>query len=330
VQTITSLQALSARPRAVAIGTFDGVHIGHREVIQTMLQLARQEQLISSVLTFDRHPLALIDPSRQPRMLTPASVKLVLLSEMNPDELIVLPFTWELATQTADEFCRHVLVGALRARVVVVGASFTYGAGAAGTPATLIASGAELGFRTVVVPLATARGKPISSTRIRRLLATGALEEVREILGRPPSTHGSVVVGLRRGRTLGVPTANLQVEAGTIFPGRGVYAARALVDGRWYRAAVNVGHNPTFHSRTEEAVTIHIEAYLLDFNADIYGHEIRVDFLHKIRDEARFDDVASLVAQMQQDIALTAQLDDPAFTEVGLAPSRGGSAPGRR
>ena len=128
-----------------------------------------------------------------------------------------------------------------------------------------------------------------------------------------------MVAGLRRGRTLGVPTANLEVEAGTIFPGRGVYAARALVDGHWYRAAVNVGHNPTFHSRNEEAVVVHIEAFLLDFEDDIYGHEIRVDFLHKIRDEARFDDVPSLVAQMQDDIRIAAESSDPAFAEVGLA-----------
>ncbi len=116
-----------------------------------------------------------------------------------------------------------------------------------------------------------------------------------------------------------MPTANLEVEAGTIFPGRGVYAARALVDGRWYRAAVNVGHNPTFHRRDEEAVVVHIEAFLLDFSGDIYGREIRVDFLHKIRDEARFDDVPSLVAQMQDDIRIAGELADPAFAEVGLS-----------
>ena len=315
----TSLDTLARRPRAVAIGTFDGVHIGHQEVVRTTLQAAREEGLTSTVLTFDRHPMALIDAAHLPRLLTPAKVKIALLAGLHPDELIVLPFTAELARQSAEEFCRTVVAGALRASVVVVGANFTFGAGGAGTAQTLEALGAELRFRTNAVPLATAGGKPISSTRIRRLLQTGALEEVREILGRPPSTHGSVVEGLRRGRALGVPTANLEVEAGTIFPGRGVYAARAMVDGRWYRAAVNVGHNPTFHSRREEAVVVHVEAFLLDFSGNIYGHEIQVDFLHKIRDEARFGDVPSLVAQMQVDIRLAAELADPAFAEVGLS-----------
>jgi len=315
----TSLETLARRPRAVAIGTFDGVHVGHQEVVRATLAVAREGGLTSTVLTFDGHPMALIDPAHQPRLLMPAKVKVALLAGLHPDELIVLPFTAELAGQSADEFCRSIVADTLHARVVVVGVNFTFGAGGAGTAQTLEREGATLGFRTIALPLATAGGRAISSTRIRRLLQTGALEEVREILGRPPSTHGSVVAGLRRGRTLGVPTANLEVEAGTIFPGRGVYAARALVDGRWYRAAVNVGHNPTFHSRAEEAVVVHIEAFLLDFNGDIYGHEIRVDFLHKIRDEARFADVPSLVAQMQNDIRMAAELPDPAFAEVGLS-----------
>ena len=142
----------------------------------------------------------------------------------------------------------------------------------------------------MAVSLVTEHGKTISSTRIRRLLNHGELEEVREILGRPPSAAGLVVAGDRRGRTLGVPTANIDVDAGTIFPGRGVYAARVLVDGVWYRAAVNIGHNPTFRSKAVETTHVTVEAFLLDFGGDIYERPIRVDFLHKIRDEQRFDD----------------------------------------
>ena len=318
MELYTSAQMLPDRPRAVAIGTFDGVHVGHQQVVRTVLEEARKEQLTSTVVTFDRHPLAVLAPERQPRLLTPLKVKIGLLEALQPDELLVLPFTSEMAAMPADEFCRQVIAEALHARVVVVGANFTFGAGGAGTAATLDLAGEKLGFRTVVVPLAKAGGHPISSTRIRRLLQSGALEDVRQILGRPPCTRGAVVRGLRRGRTLGVPTANLEVEADTLFPGRGVYAARALVDGNWYRAAVNIGHNPTFHSRDEETATVHIEAFLLGFEGDIYGHDIRVDFLHKIRDEARFADPEGLVAQMHQDIDATAMLPDPAFTEVGL------------
>jgi riboflavin kinase/FMN adenylyltransferase len=169
------------------------------------------------------------------------------------------------------------------------------------------------------VDLVTEHGKTISSTRIRRLLSHGELEEVREILGRRPSAAGLVVAGDQRGRTLGVPTANIDVEAGTIFPGRGVYAARVLVDGIWYRAAVNIGHNPTFRSKAVETTHVTVEAFLLDFSGDIYERPIHVDFLHKLRDEHRFDSVAELVTQMRRDIAETAGLEDPAFAAVGLA-----------
>ena len=318
MELFRSLSELASRPRAVAIGTFDGVHAGHQKVVRTALELARDAGLTGSVLTFDRHPLAVIDPVRQPRLLTPPKTKIALLAALHPDELVVLPFTTELAALSPGSFCRRVLAGALQARVVVVGANFTFGRRGFGTPEELRTAGRQLGFRTVVVPLETSGGRPISSTRIRTLLQKGALEEVRAILGRPPSTRGSVVHGVRRGRTLGVPTANLEVEAGTIFPGRGVFAARALVDGHWHRAAVNIGHNPTFRSRTADTTTVHIEAFLLGFQENIYGHEIRVDFLHKIRDEVRFDSVESLVAQMQTDIRATAELHDPAYDEVGL------------
>jgi riboflavin kinase/FMN adenylyltransferase len=142
---------------------------------------------------------------------------------------------------------------------------------------------------------------------------------VRAILGRPPSTSGEVVGGWQRGRTMGVPTANLDVVAGTIFPGRGVYAGRAFVEGRWYRTAVNVGHNPTFHDASEEVAIVRIEAHLLDFSGLLYGKHIRVDFLRKLRPEERFDSIDALVTQMRADIELTRGLTDEAYAEVGLA-----------
>ena len=204
--------------------------------------------------------------------------------------------------------------------VVVVGENFNFGAGGAGDAAQLRACGAANEYEVEVCPLVTEHGEAISSTRIRRLLHRGELEEVREILGRPPSAAGVVVHGDKRGRTLGVPTANLDVEAGTIFPGRGVYAARALVDGTWYRAAVNVGHNPTFQSREEITTHVTVEAFLLEFSGDIYDREIRLDFLHKIREERRFDSVEALVEQMRLDIAAAGSLADPAFEAAGLPP----------
>lgn len=321
MRIVSDLGALAPAPRAVAIGTFDGVHAGHRAVIGTAVRLGRERGLTTSVLTFDRHPLAVLDPARQPRLLTAPREKQRLIAELGPDELVVLPFDESLAALDAASFCAEVLAGGLGARLVVVGENFRFGAGGGGDAATLRACGAAYGFETVVVSLVTEDGHPISSTRIRRLLREGRLEEVREILGRPPSATGRVARGRRRGRTLGVPTANVDVEAGTIFPGRGVYAARVCVDGAWYRAAVNVGHNPTFQSRDEATTHVSVEAHLLGFSGDIYERDIRVDFLHKLRDEERYESAEALVAQMRRDIAATAALDDPAFAEVGLPPA---------
>jgi len=319
MRVVSDLADLERRPRALAIGTFDGVHVGHRAVIGHAVALAAERSLLGSVVTFDRHPLAVVDPSHAPRLLTPLTEKIRLIEELGPEELVLLPFDEGLAALTPAGFCDQVLAEALQARVVVVGENFNFGAGGSGDAAQLRTCGAAHGFETVAVGLITEHGKTISSTRIRRLLNHGELEEVREILGRPPSASGLVVVGERRGRTLGVPTANIDVEAGMIFPGRGVYGARVLVDGAWYRGAVNIGHNPTFRSKAAETTHVTVEAFLLGFSGDIYERPIRVDFLHKIRDERRFDAVEELVAQMRRDIAQTADLEDPAFAEVGLA-----------
>ena len=319
MRVVRDLSQLEPRTRAVAIGTFDGVHVGHQAVIGRAVELGRERGLLTSVVTFDRHPLAVVAPDHVPRLLTPLAEKVRLIAELGPDELVLLPFDERLAALTAAEFCGQVLGAALRARVVVVGENFNFGAGGAGDAARLRACGEVRGFETVALPLVTEHGKTISSTRIRLLLHEGELEEVREILGRPPSATGRVVAGDRRGRTLGVPTANIDVEAGTIFPGRGVYAARVHVRDRWYRGAVNIGHNPTFRSRQEETAHVTVEAFLLEFAGDIYHSDIRVDFLHRIREEKRFASVDELVAQMRDDIAVTAALDDPAFAEVGLA-----------
>jgi len=169
-----------------------------------------------------------------------------------------------------------------------------------------------------VVPLLQSHGRPISSSRIRRLLHDGRLPEVRAILGRPPRLVGVVVHGDKRGRTLGFPTANIDAHTGMIFPGRGVYAARARLDGRWYRAAVNVGHNPTFLHPGDETAFVRIEAYLLDFQGDAYGADMVVDFLARLRGEQTFASAADLVARMHDDIARTAALNDRAFLELGL------------
>jgi riboflavin kinase / FMN adenylyltransferase len=318
MEVVTDIAALTPRPRALALGTFDGVHAGHRAVIGRALALARERGLTSAVVTFDRHPLTVVDPARVPRLLTSNDEKIRLVGELGPDEIILLPFDREFAALSPADFCGGLLAGDLQARAVVVGENFNFGARGAGDTTQLRACGADHGYTVEVCPLVTEHGETISSTRIRRLLHDGELEEVREILGRPPSATGLVVHGDKRGRTLGVPTANVDVEAGTIFPGRGVYAARALVRGEWYRAAVNIGHNPTFQSREEPTTHVTVEAFLLEFGGDIYDSEIRLDFLHKIRDERRFESVDALVVQMRLDIQAAGSLADPELDAVGL------------
>jgi len=312
--------AAPAHPRVVALGTFDGVHVGHQAVIGRAVARAREEGLASAVVTFDRHPLSVVDPGRTPRLLTPLEEKLGLIATLGPDEAVVLPFDAALASLPAEAFCRDLLHSRLRARAVVVGENFRFGAGGAGDPEALRRWGEELGLAVEVVPLVNHGGQPISSSRIRRLLARGALEEVRAILGRPPAAEGVVVGGDRRGRRLGVPTANVDVEAHRVFPGRGVYLAAARVGADWFRAAVNVGRAPTFRAADDEAAHLLVEAHLLGFSGDLYGRRLRLEFLHKLRDEQRFDDVDGLLAQLRRDLRAAAALDDPVLREHGLPP----------
>jgi riboflavin kinase / FMN adenylyltransferase len=318
MRVIDDLTDLAPHARSVAIGTFDGVHIGHQLVIDAALEAARARDLTAAVVTFDHHPLAVVDPAHQPRLLTPPAVKQELIAALGIDELIVLHFDAALAGLEASAFCRDVLKAQLQTEVAAVGENFTYGARGAGTAASLADCGRQLGFETIVVPLLTSGGRPISSSRIRRLLHEGRLPDVRAILGRPPRTVGLVVHGDKRGRTLGFPTANIEAHTGMIFPGRGVYAARVRLHGRWYRAAVNVGHNPTFLHRGDEEAFVRIEAYLLDFSGDAYGAIVTVDFLARLRDEEKFARPAELVERMHNDIERTAALDDESFAEAGL------------
>jgi riboflavin kinase/FMN adenylyltransferase len=318
MRVVDDLSKLPAHTRSLAIGTFDGVHAGHQRVIGAALEAARARRLPAAVVTFDHHPLAIVDPAHQPRLLTPPAVKQALIAALGVDEFVVLHFDAALAAMEPAAFCHDILKTQLRTEVAAVGENFTFGARGAGTAASLAECGRRLGFETVIVPLLTADGRPISSSRIRRLLHEGRLPEVRAILGRPPRTVGLVVHGDKRGRTLGFPTANVEAHTGMIFPGRGVYAARVRLQGSWFRAAVNVGHNPTFRHKGDEEAFVRIEAYLLGFSGDAYGAILTVDFLAKLRDEEKFSSPEALVERMHTDIERTGALVDPSYAEVGL------------
>ncbi len=283
---ITLLPDVAARPRRVAVGTFDGVHLGHREVIAGA----------DTVLTFDPHPVSVVAPGSEPRLLTTLERKAELVGGLGVQELVVIPFDREFSARSAQEFLDDVLVGRLGATHVSVGENFHFGHRAQGSPELLRADGR---FETRVVPLLEVDGEVVSSSHIRGLVLGGALEYAGRLLGEPFVVDGPVTHGDRRGRTLGFPTANLVPREGACTPGHGVYACRArTADGAWHVAAVNVGVRPTFDSGLGEL----IEAFLLDFDGDLYDTDLRVQFLTRLRGERRFEDVDALVEQMGRDV----------------------------
>jgi riboflavin kinase / FMN adenylyltransferase len=271
----------AAGPRSVAIGTFDGVHLGHREVIRGS----------DTVLTFDPHPLSVIHPEATPKLLNPFSVKRDLIAGLGVDELVVIPFDREFAAREAQEFVTGVLVERLGAKRVSVGENFRFGKGAKGDPAFL-QSHSE--FETRVVPLVEVAGETVSSSQIRGLVSAGEVDKAAEFLGGPFLFEGTVVEGDRRGRELGMPTANLVPEDALVTPGHGVYAAWA----HGYPAAVNVGVRPTF----ETGRGLLVEAHLIGFEGDLYGETLRIAFIERMRGEKRFDSSEALVEQMQRDL----------------------------
>jgi riboflavin kinase / FMN adenylyltransferase len=284
---VTMLADVEARPRRVAVGEFDGVHLGHREVIAGN----------DTVLTFEPHPLAVVRPEAAPRLLTTLDAKAELIAGLGVRELVLIPFDERFAAQTPHEFIDHILVERLQATHVSVGENFRFGHGAAGDTAML---GADPRFETRVVRLVEVEGEIVSSSHIRALVTAGDVERAARFLGSPFQMRGEVVTGDRRGRELGFPTANIVPDEELVCPGHGIYAARA--DGRC--AAVSVGVRPTFG--TGRAVLV--EAFLLDFDGDLYGHMLRVDFLARLRGERRFDTVEALIGQMRLDVQETRRL----------------------
>src|SRR3954451_13862412 len=279
---ITPLPEAQPKPgRKVAIGTFDGVHLGHREVIRGS----------DTVLTFEPHPLAVLHPEALPKLITPLSVKRDLIAGLGVEELVVIPFDRDFASRSAESFVDDVLVGQLNAREVAVGENFRFGKGAKGDPEFLRARSE---FDTRVVPLVEVAGETVSSSHIRGLVAAGEIDLATEFLGGPFLYEGEVVEGDKRGRELGFPTANIVPDDRYVTPGHGIYAAWA--HGR--PAAVNVGVAPTFVTGRGAL----IEAFLIDFDGDLYGQTLRIGFLKRLRGEKRFDSVDELVAQMHRDV----------------------------
>jgi riboflavin kinase/FMN adenylyltransferase len=299
-----------AAPTAVTIGVFDGVHRGHRQVIANLV--AHSGELDPAVLTFDPHPLAILAPDRAPRMLTDLDQRLEQFRGLGVEVAGVLNFP-DIRELTADVFCRRVLVDAVAARLVVIGADFRFGRDRGGDADFLVEIGPGLGFEVEVLDMVGAGESVISSTRIRTALGSGEVEEAARMLGRPYEIKGTVVVGDRRGKVIGFPTANLAIAPEIQIPADGVFAAWAVMGEEVHRSVVNIGIRPTFAGKERR-----VEAHLLDWEGDAYGHPIALRFLSRIRDEMKFDGVAALVDQISADVEAAKQIFEAA--NVGSVP----------
>ncbi|MFQ5948929.1 MAG: bifunctional riboflavin kinase/FAD synthetase [Acidimicrobiia bacterium] len=288
----------TAEGSAVTIGVYDGIHLGHQHVLAELKRKARSaDGLPSTVLTFDRHPLVVVDPERAPRLLTTRQQKLEQFERLGMDVAAVITFDDRLRDSSPAQFAADVLVDAVQARLVVVGADFRFGRDRAGDVDTLRGLGQSHGFEVYVVEL-IGGNDPVSSTTIRRAIARGDVVEAAAALGRFYELRGAVIEGERRGALIGFPTANLEIHPDVAVPARGVYVAWAsLPDGEPHPAAVNIGVRPTFGEGRET-----VEAHLLDWSDDLSRRELRLGFVERIRDELRFSGVEALVDQIKRDV----------------------------
>jgi riboflavin kinase/FMN adenylyltransferase len=292
-------------PTVVTVGMFDGVHRGHRALLDRVAAEAAARGVPAAAVTFDRHPLAVLRPGSEPPLLTTLDRKVALLGEAGMEVVLVLPFTRELSEVPAEAFATEVLLDALAARAVVVGEHCRFGHRAAGDPALLADLGRPRGIDVVAVPLQTHDGEVVSSTRVRSELAAGDVAAAAASLGRPYAVEGVVIEGDRRGRPLlGVPTANLQAPPGIALPADGVYAGHLTDEADLVAraAAISVGTNPQFGTDRR------VEAHVLDFDGDLYGHQVSVAFAHHLRDQAVFAGTDELAAQIRADIAQARRL----------------------
>jgi riboflavin kinase/FMN adenylyltransferase len=281
----------------VTVGTFDGVHRGHWEVLTTLVRFAREDGLSSTLVTFDPHPLRIVRPEHAPKLLTTPAEKIEMLAQSEIDYVALINFTKELSTYSPEKFVHEVLLRGLGMKHLVIGYDHGFGRGRSGDVDTLKAIGAEVGFPVHVVAPVDAGGEPISSSRIRSALLEGDVDSAARALGRAYSLEGTVVRGEGAGRKLGFPTANLALRhEDKLVPHEGIYAVRAALRDRYVDGVLHLGPRPTFPGLSPS-----IELHLFDFDEDLYGRRIRVDFQARIRDIAKFANVKQLVVAMEAD-----------------------------
>ncbi|MBC7899184.1 MAG: bifunctional riboflavin kinase/FAD synthetase [Saprospiraceae bacterium] len=287
-----------ARPTVVTLGVFDGLHLGHQRIMQTVVERAKAINAVSTAITFDPHPRSVLHPQSAPPLLQTLDQRLANFEVLGIEQAIVIPFDLKFAQMDATEFLSDIVRDRLHAKEVYLGKGFEFGKDRGGNIELLRKVSRELGFFADEVDEVRLRGERISSSRIRNLLADGKVNLVRRMLGRPYGVEGVIIRGNRRGHTIGFPTANLKPH-NRVIPRFGVYATATLVDGTWRRSITNIGVRPTFENEAEPS----IETYLFDFDGDLYGDVLRVRFLHRIRDERKFNGIDELKAQIEKDTA---------------------------
>ena len=291
----------------VALGMFDGIHIGHQAIIRTAVEKAQEIKGTALVFSFANHPRSIIAPEHTPRRIASDAMRLRILKNLGVDALVEIPFTSDFAETEPDDFIR-LLRRYFSPRYIVVGENYTFGRSGVGTPELLHEASRTYGFRLIVCSSVMRDRAPVSSTRIRALIENGDLHRVNEYLGYPFSINGIVIHGQARGRRLGFPTANLALyEAYERLP-NGVYAATVLYQEKVYRAVANIGNNPTF-----DGCDRRLEVHILDFSGDLYGAEIMVSFYERIRNEQRFSSVDDLIHQIAKDKETVERIFDKSF-----------------
>lgn len=285
-----------ARPTILTLGVFDGLHLGHQRIMQTVVDRAKAVGAVATAITFDPHPRAVLHPESAPPLLQTLDQRLANLEVLGIEQVIVEPFTREFAAQPAEDFLNNITHDRLHAREVYLGKGFAFGKDRGGNIALLRKMSEKLGFAADEVGEVQIRGQRISSSKIRHLLADGQVNLARRMLGRPYGVEGVIIRGNRRGHTIGFPTANLKPH-NRVIPRFGVYATATLIDGKWRKSITNIGVRPTFESDSEPS----IESYIFDFDGDLYGDVLRVRFLYRIRDERKFNGIDELKAQIEKD-----------------------------
>lgn len=292
------------KPVYVGLGNFDGVHLGHRSLIEALVGRAHSEEGIAIAFIFHPHPSRVLTPDRAPGLLVTAERKAELLEQMGLDTLVYSSFTTELAQWSPRLFVEEILVNKLHICEAFVGFNHSFGHRGQGTPEMLAELGKEYHYGVHIIPPYTVNGEVVSSTLIRRCIEKGDIDYAHTLLGHYPLIEGTIIEGEHRGASIGFPTANLGINQELTVPGKGVYAARALIEGSTYTCVVNIGSKPTFH----EEYPVSIEAHIMGFNRNIYGRYLRLFLLDKIRDEQKFQGIDELVQQIKKDSLKAVQI----------------------